>query len=332
MKSLWARIKRWLPLRVVSRYLSRNGPNQATLISWNMLFAFFPIMVLAADLASLVPRQAGVGRGLTQAIASALPGGNGTAVVHALDAFHHSSGLLAVVGILGLLWSGSSLFGAMDQAFANLSHTQQRPFIFQKLMAFGMIVLFACLVVPVVLSSSLLAVVASVPGMPSQLTHGPLSLGAQVLLSVVVGTGLFCAIYFFVPQHRCRARAVLPGAVTAAILFEALSLIFPLYFKLAHGFSTYGTTFSLFFLILAYVFFLSQITVLGYTVALEAEPQASPAAGAAATAPDLAGGAGNEGRKTPPPASPPEPLRLPAPSTGTSGAGSSQSGHETRQT
>lgn len=275
MKALLARLRRWLPVRVAARYLNRNGPNLATLVAWNMLFSFFPIMVLAATLASLVPHHgAGIGQGLTQAIASALPGGKGQAVVRALDSFHHHSGILAIVGVVGLLWGGSALFGAMDQAFAGLSGTRSRNFIAQKLMSFGMIVLFAGLVVPVVLSSSLLAVVKSVPGIPALLTSGPTGLILQIVFSVLVGTLLFSAIYFLVPRIRRAPRAVLPGALAAAILFEALSLVFPLYFKLAHGFSTYGATFSLFFLVLTYVFFLAQITVLGFTVVLEGEPEA----------------------------------------------------------
>jgi uncharacterized BrkB/YihY/UPF0761 family membrane protein len=112
--------------------------------------------------------------------------------------------------------------------------------------------------------------------MPGLLTSGPAGLLLQIAFSLVAGTLLFCAIYFLVPHVRRSARAVIPGAITAAVLFEALSLVFPLYFKLAHGFSTYGTTFSLFFLVLTYVFFLSQITVVGFVVVLEGEPQEVP--------------------------------------------------------
>lgn len=272
-------MKRWLPARVVARYLKRSGPNLATLVAWNMLFSFFPIIILAALLASLLPAHgAGVGRDLTEAIAKALPGGNGAAVVKALKSFHHNSGVLLIVAVVGLLWSGSSLFGAMDHAFASLSETPTRSFIPQKLMSFGMIVLFACLLVLVVLSSSLLAVIKSLPAVPSVLTQGPAGLIFQIVLAILAGTLLFSTIYFLVPKVRRHARAVVPGALTAAVLFEALSLVFPLYFKLAHGFRTYGTSFSLFFLILAYAFLLAQITVIGFAVVMEGEPQQSDGA------------------------------------------------------
>jgi membrane protein len=272
VKPILARVKRWLPARVVARYLKRGGPNLATLVAWNMLFSFFPIIILAALLAGLAPPAAGIGRDLTEAIAKALPGSNGAAVVKALKSFHHNSGLLLVVALVGLLWSGSSLFGAMDQAFASLSQTPTRSFIPQKLMSFGMIVLFACLLVVVVLSSSLLAVIKSLPAVPSVLSHGPAGLIFQVVFAILAGTLLFSALYFLVPKVHRHARAVIPGALTAAVLFEALSLVFPLYFKLAHGFRTYGTAFSLFFLILAYAFLLAQITVIGFAVVMEGEP------------------------------------------------------------
>lgn len=269
VKTIWHHLERWFPVRVALRYLNHNGPNLATLVAWNLLFAFFPIMLLAVTLASLVPHDAALGRGLTQAIASAIPAGRGAAVVQALKTFHRDSGWLAIVGIVGLLWSGSSLFGAMDQAFASLGETRSRGFLPQKLMAFGMIVLFACLVVPIVLSSSLLAVLKSVSGMPGFLRSSPASLLIQIVLAIVVGTILFCAIYALVPKIRRHLGVVLPGAVAAAVLFEALSLAFPLYFKLAHGFRTYGATFSLFFLLLTYAFLVAQITVLGFAVVLE---------------------------------------------------------------
>jgi len=146
----------------------------------------------------------------------------------------------------------------------------------QKLMAFGMIILFACLTVPVVLSSSLLAVLKSVSGIPSLLRSGPVSLLVQIGLAIAVGAILFTAIYTLVPRVRRRLGAVLPGSLSAAVLFEALTLLFPLYFKLAHGFKTYGSTFSLFFLILAYAFLVAQVTVLGFAVVVSVEQGRRP--------------------------------------------------------
>ncbi len=269
VRRLWARVRRILLLRVVMRYVGRNGPNQATLVAWNLLFAIFPIVLLAVTLAGVVFRDPAMGRAVAKAVASLLPHGRGSVVLSALQSFHRNSGALAVVGIVGLVWSGTSLFGAMEQGFAALSGGKTRGFLTQKLMSVGMIVLFTVLAVPVVLSSSLLAVLTSIPGIPDFLRSGPIALIGQILLAVVVGTVLFSAIYRLVPHPGPPLRDSVRGGLVAAIAFEGLSLLFPLYFHLEHGFSSYGSTFGLFFLILAYAFLVAQITVLGYTVVVE---------------------------------------------------------------
>lgn len=290
MRSLIARLRQTLPLRTALRYLGRGGPNQATLVAWNLLFSVFPIALLAVTAAGLIFQDPEAGRQVAHALASLLPGGNGRAVTGALSAFHRESGWLALAGGIGLLWSGTALFSAMDTAFAGVSGGSTRGFLAQKLTAVAMIVIFTVLAVPVVLSSSLLATLESLAGLPAVLRGGPLALAGQVVLSILVGWLLFTAIYGLVPARRPRLRAVLAGGLAAGILFEALSLLFPVYFHFAHGFSSYGETFALFFLILTYSFLVAQVTVLGYCVALEwgARP-APPARGPTApTSPEAA--------------------------------------------
>lgn len=289
MKRLLARLRRTLLVRVVLRYLGRNGPNQATLIAWNLLFAIFPIVLLAVTVAGLVFRDPAVGRTVAKAVASIVPQGRGSVVLGALNAFHRNSGALAVVGLVGLVWSGTSLFGAMEQGFAALSGAKTRGFLRQKLMSVEMIVLFTVLAVPVVLSSSLLAVLTSLPGVPGFLRSGPLAWVGQVVLAVVVGTLLFSAIYRLVPKPSQGLRACVRGGLVAGLAFEGLSLLFPLYFHLEHGFSSYGSTFGLFFLLLAYAFLVAQIIVFGYAFVVElraGEPAATGPDGPPGPAPE----------------------------------------------
>jgi membrane protein len=301
VKKLLARVRQTLLVRVAARYLGRNGPNQATLIAWNLLFAIFPIVLLAVTLAGVVFHDPAMGREVAKAVAAILPQGRGAVVLSALAAFHRDSGALAVVGIVGLVWSGTSLFGAMEQGFAALSGAKTRGFLKQKLMSVGMIVLFTVLAVPVVLSSSLLAVLTSLPGVPEFLRSGPLALIGQIVLAVVVGTVLFSAIYRLVPHPGAALRLCVRGGLIAAIAFEGLSLLFPLYFHLEHGFSTYGSTFGLFFLILAYAFLVSQITIVGYTVVVELGPGQRADRAESPTAEAAAGPAASPASSTAPP-------------------------------
>jgi membrane protein len=266
------RLAHSFPVRAVKRYLDAQGPNWATLIAWNALFAFFPMVLIAVTVLGLVLQNPDLQRGLEQQVSQAFPSQQSqTEILGALKAFKEKSGLFAIIGIAGLFWGGSALFGAMEQALSALYSCKPRDFVKQKLMAFGMILVFTVLAIPLMLSSSILPLLQSISFLPSFLTHGPAALLIQLGAGIIDGTLLFGAIYYVVPNRKQRLRHVLPGAITAGVLLEAFTLLFPVYFKLAGGFASYGQTFALFFLLLTYFFFLGQITVIGGAVNAEYE-------------------------------------------------------------
>ena len=271
------RLARTFPVRVVKRYLDAQGPNWATLIAWNGLFALFPMVLIAVTILGAVLHDPGTAKNVEQAVVSAFPGKNTQQeILQALQGVKDKSGIFAVVGFLGLLWGGSSLFGAMEQALSSLYPCKPRDFVQQKLMAFGMILLFTALAVPLVLSSALLPALQSLSFVPDFLTRGPAALLIQVGAGIVDGSLIFFAIYYVVPHRKQRLRHVWPGAVAAGVLLEGLTFLFPLYVRLAGGFNTYGATFALFFLLMTYMFFLGQITVIGGAVNAEYEISREP--------------------------------------------------------
>jgi hypothetical protein len=87
-----------------------------------------------------------------------------------------------------------------------------------------------------------------------------------VALGVVAGFLLFLGVYFVVPNRRQDWGKVWPGALLAGLLFEALSLAFPLYLRLTGTSATYGKTFGLLFLLMVYFYFLGIVTMLGVEV------------------------------------------------------------------
>jgi membrane protein len=263
------------PVRVIARYLDAQGTNWGTVIAWNALFAFFPIVLVTITVLGLVLRDPGVKQSIEHQIAAAFPNcrdGAHCEIIDALDSFKKRTGVFAILGFAGLFWSGSSLFGAMDQGLSSLSGCKPRDFLPQKLMSFGMILLFTVLTVPLILSGSLLGLLERLPLVPTVFRIGPVSLLIQLGLGVLDATLLFAAMYYVVPNRRQRLRQVLPGALVAAALFEGFTLVFPLYFRVSGGFAAYGQTFALFFLLLFYFFVLGQIVMIGGAVNAERDP------------------------------------------------------------
>ena len=64
-------------------------------------------------------------------------------------------------------------------------------------------------------------------------------------------------------QPHLPAPRALAGAALAGLLIELVTLLFPLYAKLAHGFDTYGQSLALFFLLATWLAFLSQFILIG---------------------------------------------------------------------
>lgn len=264
-----------LPIRVLRRYLDHQGPNWGTLIAWNALFAFFPIVLVTITVLGLVLQDPDVKQQIEHQIAAGFPNcrhGQHCEIIDALNSFRERTGVFAIVGFAGLFWSGSALFGAMDQGLSTLYGCKSRDFLPQKLMSVGMILLFTVLTMPLMLSGSLLGVLEHLPLVPHEFRTGPVSLLLQIGLGVVDASLLFAAIYYVVPNRRQRLRRVLPGAFGAAMLFEGFTLLFPLYFKVTGGFAAYGQTFALFFLLLFYFFVLGQIVMIGGSVCAELDP------------------------------------------------------------
>ncbi|HWF57887.1 MAG TPA: YihY/virulence factor BrkB family protein [Candidatus Dormibacteraeota bacterium] len=281
------RLLGWLPVRAVRRYLGAQGPNWATIIAWNLFFAFFPMVILVVTLVGLALQDPGTRTTVEQQVLAAFPschaqqaGGGTCQIITALNDFRRSTGLLAIVGIVGLVWTGSGLFSAIENGLNNLYPVKSRGFITQKLVAIGMVVVFTVMAVPLVASGSLLSLLQSIPGIPDVLRGGVASLVIQISAGIVDASLLFGVIYYVVPHRRQHVRDILPGAIAAGVLFEALTLVFPLYFKLVTNSPQWGQTFGFIFVLLFYFFLLGQIVMLGGAV--NAEIGLAREAGAAA--------------------------------------------------
>ncbi len=74
---------------------------------------------------------------------------------------------------------------------------------------------------------------------------------------------MFLAVYWVVPNARMRFRGIWRGALLAAVLFVAISQLFPLYLRFfGGGFAAYKTL-GLFLLLMTWFYFLARILVLG---------------------------------------------------------------------
>src|SRR5437899_11628437 len=202
-----------LPGRVIRKFLEDQAPNWAALIAWNALFAMFPIVTIAASILGYALILFGhANDAVYQTIFTAIPGDlkQQDELLRAVSGVKSQSGILLLVGLVGLLWGGSALFGAMEQAFAVIYHTRPRDFVRQKLIAFGMVLLFTVLVGVAVATSAILPALRHIPDIPSLLYSGTAAFILQVIVGLVAGFLLFFSIYFVIPNRTQDFRKLVP--------------------------------------------------------------------------------------------------------------------------
>jgi membrane protein len=263
-----------LHTRVYRRYREAHANRWATLIAWNGLFAFVPVLLVLVTILGLLLGQRSFATAVEARIASLGHTVSDQADIRStLAAFRDRTGILAAVSFVGLLWTGSSLFSTLDSALSDIYGVRSRRFVRKRLMAVAMIFLFVLLIIPLLLSSVLLSQGHRFSVLPTDLP-GAAIVVIQLATGALDGILLYLAIYHVVPNRKQRLRRVLPGALVAGILLELFTLLFPLYFEVTDSFSTYGVIFAVLVLLLTYFFFFGQITMLGALVNVELDPEA----------------------------------------------------------
>lgn len=213
--------------------------NLASMLSYNVLTSFFPLLLAILTLLVMLPVVSTHVPQIASQINQIMPANvqsqiNVAALLHNL---HTAGGALALISVLGLLWGGTNLFGAIESCFAIIFRVKVRNFPQQKLMSLVMIVLFVVLL-PISFASSIFLTAANTTlsrilpgfftGVFGQIVSYAASLGSLFVL--------FLAIYTIVPNIPVAWRDAWKGALIAAVAMWVVNTIFPFY--AAHFIST----------------------------------------------------------------------------------------------
>ena len=253
IQRLVERARGTLPVRVVTAYGESQASNFALALAFACFMSMFPIMLGTLSLIGLAIRDPATGAHFQNLILQTFPSSAHGELSKGLAGVKQSAGWFGLVSFGGLLWSASSIFATMEFALTEIFGTPQRDMLRQRAMGLiMMLLLVAAITITVAVNAAVAffgqAWISSVVGF---------AVGAVVMIA------LLCALYRFVPNRTFSLREVLPGAILAGVGIEILSLAWPLYAGLAHGFNTYGATFGLFFLLATWFYLLSQLVLLG---------------------------------------------------------------------
>jgi membrane protein len=185
------------------------------------------------------------------------------------------SGAVGLLGLVGMAWSGSNLFGVVRRS-VNLAYDLDvhRPIVRQKLLDLGMVVAFAPLVIASLAGTAAIRYARETSDEIPVLSDASQTFGIvwdvlPLLIPAAVSFVAFVFLYWVVPATRVKVRDVLLGAGIAAILFEVAKVAFAIYVA---NFSNYNVVFGSLGAVVAFLFWVylsANIMLLGAEVAAE---------------------------------------------------------------
>lgn len=240
----------------------------ASAVAWTVLTSIVPICVGFLGISGLILRNnASAQTSVEKHLSSALAGVLKPSELHSLVGLTvQHAGILGIIGILGVLWGGANVGGSLSTVFQPIFQVKGRDFLPEKLIDIGMIFVFVFLMLVIIVATTASSVLnqlfSNVP-----LPPGWAQFAIGVAISLLAAFLLFATIYLVFPNTapRFKFHNVWPGSLLAAVLFQILSFIFPLYTAHAH-FTRYGALLGQVLILTAWIYFFALITIIGAEV------------------------------------------------------------------
>ncbi len=264
----------WVFTKQTWRGYTRNNCSQmAAAISYYTLFSIIPLLILAVSILGFVivddSRRAEVVDGILDALPLTQTEGRDV-VTDALDTVQRSRAPLALLSLGVALWSGSAMFGSVRNALNVVWRLEEpRPFFRAKLIDLAQIGVLGALL----LASLTLTAVLRIARELSADFIGPLANASPlwelppILVPALLTFAVFTLLYHIVPAAHPSWRNIVPGALLATILFEALKNGFAIYVANFNNYDVVYGSLAAALLFLLFVYLASNIFLLGAELA-----------------------------------------------------------------
>jgi membrane protein len=259
----------WLSLLCATgrEFQNDDGATMAAAIAYYALFSFFPVVLLMITVSSFFFSSATAQREVIAWAELYIPA-SGDLVRANIGQILRVRGTVSIVALLGLLWSGSGVFTALDRAVNRAWNvTELRPFWQQKLLAFSMIVGAGALLLVSIVSTTFFNVIRRLR-LPLTGWHlfGKWLMVPDLLstlLPVTLTILIFLLIYRMLPGTTVRWSDVWLGALLTGLGWEVAKYLFTWYLA---NFASYNLVYgsvALLIAFLAWSYYTGLILILG---------------------------------------------------------------------
>jgi membrane protein len=231
-------------------------------VAWNLLVSVVPIAIGILALTGLVFHGSSQQQEIVRFTSRAFQGVMKPPYLEKLVTITlgHSV-ILAATAVLGVIWAAEQVGFALACAFEAMFEVAPRKFVWEKLLHVLMFLVFVVLMLMIVATTVARSVIdqhLSHASTAASLLQFPLT----TLVSLLMAFVLFAVIYFAYPNVHLniRVRHVWTGAAAAAVLFQILTFIWPLYVE---SLSKYGGILFPILVLVLWIYFFSMILLMG---------------------------------------------------------------------
>jgi len=243
-------------------------------VAYYSVFSVFPLLLGLLAISGTVFTSITLQEQFLDYVTESMPGSKEFVTTN-IEELVRFRGALGIGAILGLLWSGSSAFGAMSRAINRAwDIDKDRPFYVAKtlhiIIALGVGILFLLSSFASVAIELLLNYSRDL-GLTGHKFFLDFGLGNLMLKAIPwsITLAVFLLLYRFVPNCKTYWRYVWTGAVVAAILFEASKGIFMWYLvNVANYELIYGSVASM-MVLMSWAYVSAFILILGAEISSE---------------------------------------------------------------
>ena len=220
-----------------------GASDMAAAVAFNTLVALVPMLLLLVAISGLFLKNDTVLHQARLAIERIVPGATADeAFTAALTARSHT-GWIGIISFLGLAWVGTGLISCLARSMNRIYGARSSGYINEKQRGFFVLIIFSFLF----LVSSVAAILPTFfinRDLPEVFERWILATGQYQFVGYVIGfvtaVLLFFTLYRVIPNAGQRTLDVWPGTLMSAVLFMAVSQVFPLYIRLTGGGNRYG--------------------------------------------------------------------------------------------
>jgi membrane protein len=174
-------------------------------------------------------------------------------------------GVSGIVGLIGLIWSGKNVFGAVSYALDRSLGLRSRHFIYEILIAVVLVPILGLVLIVATAVPLAITYVERFTGL-EYLRYGPQIGSYSFSLAFVFVFATL--VYTYLPNRRSGIGFGIPGAIVTAIGYSIAQVAFGIYTAHANVFQIYGTLSAIFALML-WVYYICLIFLFGAHVSAQ---------------------------------------------------------------